>query len=202
MATVLWVMTEISISRAQGPGEQAAEHDRPSTEQSWRLHLVSHSHYCFFSPTHRYSPCPAANPKLQASIDLCYLQTAWCTTAEQQGSEVKTKQHRARNSRSAQISDWKSEKNIISLQKRTIWMLDLYGKLFCKWQASKTRCNPDCPITESHSAEHLPGSKPELGLNLAMWLAEACLCQLHTAFQLCRGSPMKERPGKKMSYSF
>lgn len=72
-------------------------------------------------------------------------------------------------------------------------MPDLFGKVFYKRQASKTRFNTDQPITENHQAKYLPGSKSELGLDLVMQLAGACLCQLHTAFQGCTSQPMKDQ---------
>lgn len=110
IATVLWVMAEISISRAQGSGWascrawQTKYRAEPKTAfgLTQPLLLLQPNPLPHGTP-HWSSPCPAANPKLQSSIDLCYLQTAWCTTAEQQGREVKTKQHRARNLTSAQI---------------------------------------------------------------------------------------------------
>ena len=62
-----------------------------------------------------------------------------------QGGENKTAQSKKFNKYTNLITEWKLEREHIppSFQKRTIWMPDLFGKVFYKRQASKTRFNTD-----------------------------------------------------------
>lgn len=78
---------------------------------------VSDGHYCVFRAVNLLlhtlnkksslsRSLPICKPRLLqwwASTDLCYLQTAWCTTSHQEGREAKTKQHRSRNPVRVQI---------------------------------------------------------------------------------------------------